>query len=94
MICPQYDPTQPLCCNDDQVEIMCKNTEDNFIANNFRSIDLVFGNDCSICASNLKRMWCDYTCNPNKIEFGNLNLSLTLSQSKEQATSKTPSTAT
>jgi len=23
-ICPGYDPEAPLCCNDDQVEIMCK----------------------------------------------------------------------
>ena len=36
----------------------------SIIANNFRSIDSVFGEDCSICAVNLKRMWCDYTCHP------------------------------
>lgn len=26
----------------------------------------MFESDCSICASNLKRMWCEYACNPLK----------------------------
>eukprot|EP00347_Sterkiella_histriomuscorum_P014918 403359016 len=59
-ICPFMDQNSPLCCNDDQVEIM---------TNNFRSIDSVFGEDCSICSVNLKRMWCDYTCHPQKTKF-------------------------
>ena len=36
---------------------------------NFIQIDTVFGLDCPICALNMKRMWCEYTCNPNKADF-------------------------
>ncbi|CDW90740.1 UNKNOWN [Stylonychia lemnae] len=53
LICPFMDQSGDLCCNDDQVEIM----------------NSVFGKDCSICAANLKRMWCDYTCHPQKTKF-------------------------
>ena len=58
--CPDYDPNTPLCCNDDQAEILNAN---------FIQIDTVFGLDCPICAVNIKRMWCEYTCNPNKANF-------------------------
>ena len=58
--CPDYDPNTPLCCNDDQAEILKAN---------FIQIDTVFGLDCPICAVNIKRMWCEYTCNPNKANF-------------------------
>lgn len=37
---------------------------------NFIQIDTVFGLDCPICAVNLKRMWCEYSCSPNKANFG------------------------
>jgi hypothetical protein len=40
---------------------------------NFIQIDTVFGLDCPVCAVNLKRMWCEYTCNPNKARFGKYN---------------------
>ena len=95
-ICPQYDPAQPLCCNDDQVEIMCKPFSFLILlANNFASIDLVFGNDCTVCAANLKLMWCEYTCNPNKVTFSIFNLDLILSlQSKEPDTFRIPLMAT
>lgn len=33
---------------------------------NYDQLDAVFANDCPICAVNLKRMWCEYACNPNK----------------------------
>lgn len=36
---------------------------------NFQQIDAVFGKDCPICAINLKRLWCQYTCNANKNQF-------------------------
>ena len=58
--CPDYDPDTPLCCNDDQSELLNAN---------FIQIDTVFGLDCPICAVNIKRMWCEYTCNPNKANF-------------------------
>lgn len=52
--------TNTYCCNDDQAEIL----DANFI-----QIDTVFGLDCPICAMNMKRMWCEYTCNKNKASF-------------------------
>eukprot|EP00347_Sterkiella_histriomuscorum_P010129 403377491 len=61
-ICPSYNGSEPLCCNDDQVQ---------YLAYEFRQIDAVFGSDCSICAVNLKRMWCDFTCSPNQSQFVN-----------------------
>ncbi len=61
--CPMFDPNKPLCCNDDQAEIL----DANFI-----QIDTVFGLECPVCAMNMKRMWCEYTCNPNKARFGKL----------------------
>ena len=33
---------------------------------NYQQLDAVFASDCPICAVNLKRMWCEYACNPNK----------------------------
>ena len=41
----------------------------NYLAANFIQIDTVFGLDCPVCAMSLKRMWCEYTCNPNKAKF-------------------------
>ena len=61
VICPYLDPNEPICCNDDQVEIM---------NSNYVQIDSVFGNDCPVCAVNMKRMWCEYTCNPTKTRYG------------------------
>jgi len=45
---------QELCCNDDQILVMY---------NNFKTIDSLFGN-WLLCSINLKRFWCEYTCNP------------------------------
>jgi hypothetical protein len=36
---------------------------------NYAQLDAVFNYDCPICASNLKRMWCEYACYPTKAEF-------------------------
>ena len=59
--CPWIDTANdPLCCNNDNVVIM--NT-------NFATLDGVFGGDCSICAVNLKYMWCSYACSPDKGKF-------------------------
>lgn len=50
----------PVCCNDDQVDIMTRS---------FQQIDSVFGGDVPLCAINLKKFWCEYTCNPHKTDF-------------------------
>lgn len=42
------------------------------MASNFLQIDATFGsigNGCDNCASNLKRFWCTYTCDPNQADF-------------------------
>lgn len=36
---------------------------------NYDQLDAVFAGDCPICAANLKRMWCEYACNPNKANW-------------------------
>lgn len=58
--CPFLNPATPLCCGDDTALIM---------KTNYQSLDAVFNSDCPICAANLKTMWCEYACNPNKIDF-------------------------
>lgn len=58
--CPFYDTAEPLCCNSDTAVIM---------QTNFAQLDGVFKTDSSICSANLKRMWCEYACNPNKGSF-------------------------
>ncbi|EAR97324.1 transmembrane protein, putative (macronuclear) [Tetrahymena thermophila SB210] len=55
--------TGATCCNDYQ---------NNQMASNFLQIDATFGsigNGCDNCASNLKRFWCTYTCDPNQSDF-------------------------
>lgn len=36
---------------------------------NFASLDAVFFEYCPICSVNLKMMWCEYACNPEKANF-------------------------
>lgn len=36
---------------------------------NYNQIDLVFGKDCPMCAVNLKKLWCRYTCDPQKVDY-------------------------
>jgi hypothetical protein len=38
---------------------------------NFQKIDNVFGDDVPICALNLKKLWCEYTCGVNKVMYVN-----------------------
>ena len=65
-ICPYLGNSTTLtvdatvCCNDDQVSIM---------TSSFQQIDSIFGNSVPLCGVNLKKLWCEYTCNPNKINF-------------------------
>lgn len=58
--CPFLNPATPLCCGDDAAAIMRAN---------FNSLDAVFNSDCPVCAANLKTMWCEYSCNPEKAYF-------------------------
>ena len=58
--CPFYETDTPLCCNGDTAAIM---------VHNYQQLDGVFATDCPICAVNLKRMWCEYACNPSKAQF-------------------------
>ena len=51
---------ETVCCNDDQVAIM---------TSSFKQIDSIFGHDVPICGVNLKKMWCEYTCNAVKTNF-------------------------
>lgn len=39
------------------------------VAYNFDALDAVFFDACPICATNLKTMWCEYACNPDKANF-------------------------
>jgi len=57
--CPYYTG-KPVCC--DQIQ-------QDQLSQNFQQIDFIFGDDCPICALNLKRFWCEYTCNPTQSEF-------------------------
>jgi len=57
-ICP-YMEGEELCCGDDQILIMY---------NNFKTIDSLFG-DWSLCATNLKKFWWEYTCSPYQDYF-------------------------
>jgi|Transcript_42852 hypothetical protein len=61
--CPFYEIENPggkLCCNSDTAKIM---------VTNYAQLDGVFATDSPICAANLKRMWCEYACNPRKADF-------------------------
>ena len=40
-----------------------------FLVTNYAQLDGVFAIDSPICAANLKRMWCEYACNPTKADF-------------------------
>jgi hypothetical protein len=58
--CPYIDLSTAICCGSDNAQIM------QF---NYDQLDAVFFPDCPICATNLKRMWCEYACNPIKGNF-------------------------
>mmetsp|Transcript_23148 Transcript_23148/g.17562 ORF Transcript_23148/g.17562 Transcript_23148/m.17562 type:complete len:319 (+) Transcript_23148:16-972(+) len=58
--CPFMDAEAVSCCTDDTAQI---------IEYNFKSSDAVFFDDCPICASNMKKLWCQYTCNTTKANF-------------------------
>lgn len=52
----------------------------------FQQIDSVFGDDVPICGVNLKKMWCEYTCNPTKTDFINAIGEVTIEVAGENKT--------
>ena len=61
-ICPDYI-NKEACCNNGQLSLLKKN---------FDALDGVFGSKiggCDICAINLKRFWCYFTCDPSQDKF-------------------------
>jgi len=54
------DVTKPVCCTEDQVEILNAS---------FKQIDSVFGENVPVCAMNLKKLWCKYTCDPHQADY-------------------------
>lgn len=64
VICPEY-LNKPACCTDGQNILLKKN---------FDSLDSIFGSTyggCDICAVNLKRFWCHFTCSTEQDKFSN-----------------------
>ena len=39
------------------------------VVSDFKSIDIIFGTDCPLCALNMKKLWCEYNCSPQQSEF-------------------------
>jgi hypothetical protein len=58
--CPYYNNSYG-CCNDIQL---------HQLETNFQDLELVFGEDCPVCAVNQKIFWCEFTCNPNQSDYG------------------------
>ena len=71
--CPYYAGKE-VCCGEGQIKQMSKNIFIllNLTASDFATINEMFG-DCPICAVNIKRFWCEYTCSPNQADFGILS---------------------
>jgi len=62
VVCSEY-LGKDACCNDGQ---------NILLGRNFETLAYIFGNEyggCDICAINLKRFWCEFTCSPNQSEF-------------------------
>jgi len=62
IICPEYK--DKLAC--------CNNAQNILLKRNFDSLDSVFGSaygGCDICAINIKRFWCSFTCDPQQHTF-------------------------
>ncbi len=65
--CPFYI-NKPVCCIPFQLDKLREN---------FKLIEKMFGTDedgCDVCAANLKRFWCEFTCNPNQRSFSKLEI--------------------
>ena len=60
--CPYYKNSYG-CCSELQIQQL---------EQNFQDIDMIFGDDCPICAVNQKIFWCEFTCSPNQSDFSNI----------------------
>ena len=68
-ICPTFTG-KPVCCNKNQRDALCNVSKVTLtIAKDFQDLDILFGTDCPICAVNMKRLWCEFACNPNQSDF-------------------------
>ena len=71
IICPEF-VNKSACCNGGQNLLMRKIIQFK-IGDNFKTIDFIFSSaydGCDICAINLKRLWCQFTCNETQSTFG------------------------
>jgi hypothetical protein len=62
IICPDFEGKEA-CCDPEQVRA---------IKNNFITLDSIFGSTaggCDICSLNLKRFYCQFTCDPTQDTF-------------------------
>ena len=62
-LCPAFKPGEEVCCTPIQLKALRQN---------FFTINQIFGTDgqgCDICAANLKRFWCYFTCSPVQDTF-------------------------
>ena len=60
--CPWY-VDKPVCCNDDQNTVLNQK---------YVLIDYTMGamgGGCDVCGANMKKLWCEFTCNPLQAEF-------------------------
>lgn len=63
---------QNLCPDYQDKMVCCSPTQIRKIKTNFIAIESIFGSQsggCDICAVNLKRFWCHFTCHPQQREF-------------------------
>lgn len=65
VVCPDF-LNKPACCSNDQNKLMMAN---------FQDLDTIFGSKyggCDVCAINLKRFWCTFTCHPEQHTFSKI----------------------
>jgi hypothetical protein len=68
---PLYGP-DVVCMEYLGKDACCNNGQNILLGKNFETISYIFGSDyggCDICAVNLKRFWCEFTCSPNQDKF-------------------------
>jgi hypothetical protein len=70
-ICPEYKG-QLACCSKGQNILLQKNLD---------ALDSVFGSKyggCDVCAINLKKFWCHFTCSPDQDQWRKIIYSMKL----------------
>ena len=64
VVCLDY-LNKKACCNNGQNKVLTKN---------FQAVDDIFGfqyGGCDLCAINLKRFWCEFSCGINQSDYSN-----------------------